>query len=62
MGSTTKVSIGGETQVEFTPNFIVRPGVDVLVGRNLQVKTPDLRGAHAQQSEAALVIRVDQFI
>ena len=35
---------------------------EVLVGRDLQVQPRDLRRAHAVEREAALVIRVDQFL
>ncbi len=56
------ISVDCEARVELTPDSIVRPVVDVLLGGNLQVEAADLRGAHAQQCEAALVIRIDQFV
>ncbi len=44
------------------PDALVRPAGDVFLGRDLQVEPRDFRRTHAVEREAAVVIRVDQFV
>ena len=51
-----------DAQLEFVPEAIVAPLLDVIVERALHVAPHARRRAHAREREAALGIRVDQFI
>ena len=52
----------GQPKPELIPDAILRPGVHRLVGVDLKVEAADLRGPHAVQRKAALVVGVDQFV
>src|SRR5215207_6123099 len=49
-------------RLQLGPDALVRPIGDVLVRRALEVEAADLRRAHAEQREAALVMSVDQLL
>ena len=52
----------GEPRVQLLPDALVRPVGDILVRGALQVEPGDLRRAHGEQGEAALVAGVDQLL
>ena len=54
--------VSGEANLEFLPDFGVGPMSNVFIRLALNVEPADLRGAHAEQSEAAFVIGVDQLV
>ncbi len=51
----------GQARLQLLPNSIVGPLLEVFVRSTLQVQARDLRRTHAVQSEASVVIGVDQF-
>src|SRR5215472_3971203 len=51
-----------EARVQFVPDAVVRPFVDIFIGLALNVEPADLRRTHAEQSKTALVIGVDQLL
>src|SRR5438067_5587982 len=52
----------GQPKPELIPDAILRPGVHRLGGVDLKVEAADLRGPHAVQRKAALVVGVDQLV
>src|SRR4029077_17946575 len=52
----------GESSLELLPNSFVGPKPQILIRGALDIKAADLRRAHAEQSETALVISVDQLL
>jgi hypothetical protein len=53
---------GGVPRAKFFPDPRIRPLTDILIGRALQIETGDLGRSHAEQREAAFVIRVNRFL
>ncbi len=50
-----------EPDLQFLPDFLVRPIQEVFVGAALEIEAADVRRAHAEQGETALVVGVDEF-
>ncbi len=51
----------GKPRLQLLPDSLVGPLVDVLIGRALEIEAADFRRAHAEQSEAALMVGVNQL-
>ena len=51
-----------QTRFKFFPNPFVWPLVQILIRPALEIEATDSRSAHAQKSEAAIVIGVNEFL
>ena len=54
--------LGRQADLKLLPDFLVGPQAKILVRGALDIEAADLRRAHAEQREAALMIGVDQFL
>ena len=53
--------VGSHPRQHFVPDRIIRPVIDRVVRRYLQVEPRDARRTHAEQREAAIVASVDEL-
>ena len=51
-----------EAPFQLLPDALVGPFGEVFVGPALKIQAADLRSAHAEQREAALVVGIDQLV
>jgi hypothetical protein len=56
------VAIRGGSQLEFAPDAIVGPGINVFIVRHLEIEPANFASTHGQQSEAAFVVVINQFL
>src|SRR5258706_3282610 len=55
-------AFGTQPRLEFLPDTLIAPGIDVFVRIALQIEATDLRRPHAVQGESAIMVCVDQFL
>jgi hypothetical protein len=56
------IFVASKPRLEFLPNLFVGPESNIFLGLTLNIQAADLRRAHTQESEAAVMVGVDKFL
>src|SRR5579863_1223482 len=51
-----------EANVQFVPDHMVGPCIDIVIRRALNIKAGNLWRTHAQQGKAPLMVGIDEFV